>query len=412
MITPAAGSDLHWVNSRSVLPFLLIFVLGCAESGSEPASDVGGVRDSSGITIVAIAASQLENAPEWTVDAEPADEIGRVDGPSARQLHEVRGVLRLPDGRIVVANGSPPEIRVFGNDGREVETLGREGDGPGEFRSLDGFARAGEDTLAVLDLRLGRLTRFSTAAYLDDQPVPSVATTERALRTTGGTWIVRTWPRPPGGRPRNTRPQWFRSALVLVEPGGGSVDTLRTLDGPWMDVTDLGPRWRAERPWLSHDTDFAVSGSTVWVGESRRFELRELNLEGRTTRILRVLREPRDATSDAVDSLVDRRAAGVADPEARERLVRRLREGPVPDVLPVFHRLRAGAGRLWVETSRSVPGRGSRWIVLDPEGSVEGRLRLPPRFDPHAFGEDWILGIREDDVGIERVQLYRVAQGG
>lgn len=411
-MTRAAGSDLRWVSSHSALPFLLIFVLGCAEPGSESASESGGVRDSSGITIVEIAPSQLENAPEWTVDAEPAVEIGRVDGPSTWQLHEVRSVLRLPDGRIAVANGSPPEIRVFGNDGREMETLGREGDGPGEFRSLDGVARAGGDTLAGLDLRLGRLTRFSTAAYLDDQPVPSVATTERALRTAGGSWIVRTWPRPPGGRPRNTGPQWFRSALVLVEPGGGPVDTLRTLDGPWMDVTDLGPRWRAERPWLAHDTDFAVSGSTVWVGDSRRFEVTELNLEGRTTRILRVPREPRDATSDAVDSLVDRRAAGLAEPEARERLVRRLREGPVPDVLPVFHRLRAGAGRLWVETSRSVPGRGSRWIILDPEGSVTGRLRLPPRFDPHAFGENWVLGVREDEFGIERVQLYRVARAG
>lgn len=411
-MTRTARSDLRWVYSHSALLFLLIFVLGCAEPGSDSASESGGVRDSSGVTIVEIAPSQLENAPEWTVDAEPAVEIGRVDGPSARQLHEVRAVVRLPDGRIAVANGSPPEIRVFGGDGREAETLGREGDGPGEFRSLDGFARAGGDTLAVLDLRLGRLTRFSTAAYLDDQPLPSVATTERALRTTGGSWIVRTWPRPPGGRPRNTGPQWLRSALVLVEPGGGTVDTLRTLDGPWMNVTDVGQRWRAGRPWLAHDSDYAVSGSKVWVGDSRRFELRELNLEGRTTRILRVLREPRDATPDVVDSLVDRRAAGVAEPEARERLVRRLKEGPVPEVLPVFHRIWAGAGRLWVETSRSVPGRGSRWIVLDPEGRVEGRLHLPPRFAPHAFSKSWVLGVREDDVGIERVQLYRMAQGG
>jgi hypothetical protein len=406
-IRPGPG----FVKSHLSLAFALIYVLGCAEPGSESASDPGGVRDSSGITIVEIPPSQLEDAPEWTVRAEPAEEIGGVDGPSARQLYEVRGVLRLPDGRIAVANGSPPEIRVFGDDDRQEETLGREGDGPGEFRSLDGFAHVGGDTLAVLDLRLGRITRFSTAAYLDHRSVPPVASTEGAMRTADGSWIVRTWPRPPGGRPRSTGPQWFRSALVRIEPDGTSVDTLRIVDGPWMIVTEVGPRWKAERRWLTHDSDFAVTGSTVWVGDSRRFQLRELNLEGRETRILRVLRKPRDATSDAVDSLVERRAAGVAEPAARERLVRRLREDPVPDVLPVFHRIRAAAGRLWVEVSRSVPGRGSRWIVLDPVGRVEARLHLPPRFDPHRFAANWVLGVREDDVGIERVRLYTVVRG-
>ncbi len=58
---------------------------------------------------------------------------GPVDDPAA-ELLRVTGVVRLDDGRFVVANGKPLEVRLYTADGTLVRRLGREGGGPGEFR--------------------------------------------------------------------------------------------------------------------------------------------------------------------------------------------------------------------------------------------------------------------------------------
>ncbi len=58
---------------------------------------------------------------------------GPVDHPAA-ELLGVTGVVRTADGRFVVANGKPLEVRLYTADGALVRRLGREGGGPGEFR--------------------------------------------------------------------------------------------------------------------------------------------------------------------------------------------------------------------------------------------------------------------------------------
>lgn len=40
-----------------------------------------------------------------------------------------------------------------------------------------------------------------------------------------------------------------------------------------------------------------------------------------------------------------------------------------------------------------------------------GRLHLPPRFEPHEVGDDWVLGTLRDELGVERVRLYEIRTG-
>jgi hypothetical protein len=58
---------------------------------------------------------------------------GTTDQP-ANELLRVHSVLRLADGRFVVSNGKPLEIRVYRPSGELEARLGREGSGPGEYR--------------------------------------------------------------------------------------------------------------------------------------------------------------------------------------------------------------------------------------------------------------------------------------
>lgn len=64
---------------------------------------------------------------------------GAQDDP-ATELLQVTGVVRTDDGRFVVVNGKPLEVRVYDARGRLQRRLGRAGNGPGEFR-YSAFAR-------------------------------------------------------------------------------------------------------------------------------------------------------------------------------------------------------------------------------------------------------------------------------
>ncbi|MCY3547878.1 MAG: hypothetical protein OXH49_13435 [Gemmatimonadetes bacterium] len=61
-----------------------------------------------------------------------------------------------------VINSFEFQVHCGERSGAIVGVFGREGDGPGEFRTLAGVERGPDGALAVVDLRLDRLTFFST----------------------------------------------------------------------------------------------------------------------------------------------------------------------------------------------------------------------------------------------------------
>jgi len=104
----------------------------------------------------------------WTLGAEPTLHIGVIEGDEAYQLHDVRDAVRLPDGRVVVANQGTREVRVYAADGQFLAASGADGDGPGQWRAIANVHPVQGDTLLVVDHRLGRhgLIEARTGAYL------------------------------------------------------------------------------------------------------------------------------------------------------------------------------------------------------------------------------------------------------
>ena len=72
---------------------------------------------------------------DWQIGPEPAVTIGVVEGEGPLMLHRVGDATKLPDGRIVIAETSSSELKVFDSTGTYLETWGGMGEGPGEFPS-------------------------------------------------------------------------------------------------------------------------------------------------------------------------------------------------------------------------------------------------------------------------------------
>jgi hypothetical protein len=110
----------------------------------------------------------VENTPPATapvpgtpMEMEPAPRLslGVAGGDASQEFFRVGTPFLLPDGRLVVPLGAGSELRVFGPDGEFLRSLGRQGEGPGEFVVLTEAWPRG-DTIEAFDSGLARITRF------------------------------------------------------------------------------------------------------------------------------------------------------------------------------------------------------------------------------------------------------------
>lgn len=70
-------------------------------------------------------------------------------------FQRIVSVARGEEGNLVVADAGWGEIRVFDSGGEHVRTIGREGEGPGEFQSLSGAWPGSEGAAADHRIRAG-----------------------------------------------------------------------------------------------------------------------------------------------------------------------------------------------------------------------------------------------------------------
>lgn len=118
------------------------------------------------ISVAGSRAATAQAPTLWIVASTPVTSIGVAQGDPDQELAGVTGARRLSDGRVVVANGKPLELRVYNGAGKLLSRIGRRGDGPGEFRGRLDLLTAGGDSLLVYDQGSTRLMLFSADGKL------------------------------------------------------------------------------------------------------------------------------------------------------------------------------------------------------------------------------------------------------
>lgn len=417
------------VTLPALLALAPALALAACGAGDRPGS-APVVRDSAGITIVENSAPTWHPGEEWTVVAEPEVEIGVLDGEAPYQLYRVAGAVRLSDGRIVIANGGSNELRYFAPDGRHVRSVGREGDGPGEFRFIGRILRLPGDSVLVSNLMPPRHSLFDEqgtfvrtvdpAGGMSDGAAPPLALLAGlrappvAGRLANGTFVAQASIES-GGPPNGlSRPP---TVVLLIAPGSGVADTIARLPGTERDIRIRQQDGRIagvemRQVLFGRSSHLAVAADRIYAGANDTYEIGVYVPGAGLTRLIRRTRPNRPLTQAIIDEVRRRNLENARDDNERRAIERQLAEAAFPETLPAFSDLEAdAAGRLWVKDYTTGDDE-NRWDVFEPDGRWLGTVVLPRGFNPTEIGEDYVLGIVRDDLGVERVRVHRIEKGG
>ena len=290
------------------------------------------------------------------------------------------------------------EIRVFDAGGDHVLTVGREGEGPGEFQSLSGaWPGSGGKIFAVDGWQL-RITEFGTVGEIER--VSRIERVEVPI-------FFKFWgPGGPGtllssittlGARDLSHGEASRSSMVFLlhRLDGSIIETVARLPGAaqgvlWSDggVLHMPVPFTME----SAATGYAA-GVAATTGEA--YEVRLFEAGGKLSRILRLSETPPAWTEEDLKATVP-----------SERLLALEEDFPLPATLPGYGKL-AGAdtGEIWAQRYLLPGGAMARWDVFHPDGWYLGRVDVPASFQVHAVSDGQLLGVHEDELGVQRVQI-------
>jgi hypothetical protein len=393
---------------RSSTAVLLCAAL--AACGNERPSSYVSERDSAGITIVESTAPRWATAARWSVDSEPLLDLSTSGTGETHEFYRVADANRLSDGSIAVANAGSSEVRFYSSTGAFIKSVGREGEGPGEFQRLTSVDRFRGDSLAVFDYSARRVTvlgpEWEVSRVISLQlPFPW------KLWPLGDTTLVSMlfWP------------------SVLVEEGdeglvrmpvpvvrfsltGDVIDTVAIAAG-YEELRILGENgFGAARPLFGRNSHLAVYGERFYLGAANQMQYRIFAPDGTLERIVRV--PDYDLALSHEELQAERDVMLGDDPSPSVRAY--VDDLPVPESKPAYSELLVDArGCVWA--AKHV-GEVTGWLAMDPrkwevfsaQGEWLGSVISPRRFAVFEIGDDYVLGVFRDDVDVEHVQVLRL----
>jgi hypothetical protein len=172
---------------------------------------------------------------------------------------------------------------------------------------------------------------------------------------------------------------------------------------------------------------WATFSGEVYLGQSNEPEVRVHGGSGEELRVLRWAVQRRAVTAaDRRLFETKRRALLEEVPPDQAAWFAPLEQYPeVPSHMPVFAEMRFDdRGYLWVqrypprmagwagEFTDPEPGdEPDTWWVFDPKGHLLGAVTMPAGLRVINILTDFVVGIRKDTLGVERVYLHRILRG-
>jgi hypothetical protein len=364
--------------------------------------------------------------------------IGIADGAEEYMLGEIADIALARDGSIYVFDRQVPAIRHYDAQGKFLRSIGRRGQGPGEYHSASGLATLRDGRLLLWDTGNWRINVYAANGdVLTQWTTPSgmggggTAMYSRAIMVdTSGLVITRK-------TILDIRNSMNRPTIWLrYRPDGTPLDTIHAPAAPRMmeEVSATSGQARVSRPVPFAPRRIVVMSPLghLVAGLADRYAF-EIHQPGRPVVSVR-----RDVRPEPVSR------AERAD--ARREVEERMRQtdpswswnGPdIPAVKPFYADLQVGLdGRIWVAI---IPEAGPRigsisggggvgpgrqrpttqgappepphpalYDVFEPDGRYIGQAETPARFSSVVRRGDQVWGVSVDADDVPRIKRYRI----
>jgi len=386
-------------RKRKILGAVTVLVIGTVSCGNPLQEKVSALEDKDTLAVV------------------PMD---RLMGTGFGGFANIRTVVPLSGGRIAVVDGNDRVIRILKPDGTLLQSLGRRGQGPGEFEQLSDLWASSGDTIVAHDRRLFRIqvghpitgftAAWSSTAVDDSTPYVLPAGVAR-----GGIVVLASGqPIRPSDPPFVERPP---QRLYLSRAGitTGVIAGFRGLE------VYRGRGYALEGVAFGKRTLYAVTDEEIYALDTVADTVTVHGMDGGLRRKIS-LRLPARPVGEE-----NKRA----DRERRRKLVRQFIGSGLPQAfiqgrldavdqipsansMPTASALHVDEGdRLWVKRFRpqaEEEAEGQVWIVFEGDGTPIGQFQLPGTLSVSkpSRGVIWTWG--QDSIGVPFVQAWRVEE--
>lgn len=366
------------------------------------------LRPSSPIALVApiLLAAFLQGSPAPT----------RLRAPNATldaEFTRVAAVRELAEGRALVTDAAERKLFVVDFSAGTAVQLGREGQGPEEYRSVGALFAIGADSTLLVDLMGGRWLllhggKIAATVGSDAPAIRNGARSPTGADSRGNVLATRAMGGGvgPGAAPLRTD----SSHLVRIARATGQGDTVAALFARPSRIRVSGPPDRptaveiTTNPLAAGDLAAMFDDGTIAVARVSPYRVDWIAPDGRTTRGAPLPFTHVGVSAREKDAVMRRQAeqSGRA-PQAPESVP------DWPDILPPFLAgalLPAPDGRLWIRRTPSAADPSVHYDVITRTGQLAARITMSAREQVVGFGRSAIYTVVTDEDALQRLRRH------
>lgn len=351
--------------------------------------------------------------------------LGEPEAVHSEGFGLIAGVRELSDGRVLVADPMSQLFMALSPDLSTATPLGREGQGPGEFRQPDGVWPLGGDLSLLVDLGNARLTRVDASGKMGETTPILIPGARMTAAIPGGTdargaiYFQESVMGPRGMRDsvrvmRRDLQSGDQTPVATVkaaefdrrESGGDGEMNVQIIPIPmsavdvWGTTPDGGiyvARAGASR------MEFVTPDGEHRVGAP--LSIPTVPIRGAEQEEWQANQERTGSVGMSVEEVNGQRRVSLA----RARRSAAMRDLPWPDAKPSF----TGPvfvdpdGRGWVRRARPA-GEPAWYDVFDQTGSHVGSVEFPEGRSLAGFGAESLYAARVDDLDLHHLERYSI----
>jgi hypothetical protein len=307
------------------------------------------------------------------------------------------------DGRLYVVDVMNPYVTVLSSTGDVVRTLGRRGEGPGEFKSVTNVQVLPGDSLLVFDQNLSRVTVFRPAsaevAYVVNLAASTFSAPYRIEKAPRSGKLVAAYQQLYSTADDPSRDRMRRNLLrVLDADGAVSRDSVLTFPASESLVVRKGGGLRVNPNAPFGRKGIFRVGDRIYYNWTDTLGIEIYSLEGTRVGGFSIDREPVEVARS------DIREAVSGSSESFHQVLRET----APQTWPVVKdMLLDDQGRVWVSLN-SGAGKQVRWLALEASGRRMGWATLPRNVSLLRITGQSAYAVSVDETDSPRVIIFRV----